>query len=81
MVEQDKVGEAWAKGKAASANNFSTNGREIYSYALIVGKTVSGKKVVIDYTKTGGHFKSATTSRHIAIAKRFADKVVKPPKK
>lgn len=81
MVTQDEVGEAWRKGKAASANNFSTNGHEIYSYALIIGKTVGGNKVALDYTKKGGHKVSATTSRHVEIVKENADKVVAAPKK
>ncbi len=80
MVEQEAVGKAWAAGKAASANNFSTNGKDIFSYALIVGKTVGGKKIAIDYTKTGGYFKSATTSKHVFYVKKYADKVVSPPK-
>ena len=80
MVEANEVGKAWSAGKAASANNFSTNGHDIYSYALIIGKTVGGKKVAIDYTKAGGHKMSATTTKHVGIAKKFADTVVAPPK-
>ena len=81
MVDQDAVGKAWAAGKAASADNFSTNGKEIYSYSLIIGKTVGGKKVAIDYTKIGGHFKSVTTSKHVFYVKKYADKVVASPKR
>lgn len=79
-MDNNEVGRAWAAGKAANAGNLSTNGNEIYSYALKIGYTLGGKKIAIDYSKTGGKYFSQTTSHHVSIAKRNADKVVAPPK-
>ena len=79
MADNNEIGKAWAAGKAAHAANFSTDGNDIYSYQLKIGHTYGGKKIAIDYTKSGGQYFSQTTSKHVSIAKRNADKVI-PPK-
>ena len=52
------------------AGNLCTNGKVIHSYNLVIGFNLSGKSHVIDYTSTGGHYKSQTTSTHVNSLKR-----------
>ena len=58
----------------------STNGRDLYSYNLLIGFTTqSGKKILLDYTAGAGHFQSMTTSsKHIPPARAHADEVMNP---
>ncbi len=77
MKAQD-VPALWAVSQVASANgNIQTNGNTLHSYALLIGLTTAdGAKVLIDYTKAGGHFKSRTTTKHVRLATGHADRVV-----
>ena len=52
------------------AGNLCTNGKVIHSYNLVIGFNLSGNSYVIDYTSTGGHYKSQTTSTHVNSLKR-----------
>jgi hypothetical protein len=60
--------------------HFTTDGLELRSYGLLIGYTIIRNrrpcKVVRDFTKA--NFVSKTTSRHVNLAKRYADLVVKP---
>ena len=56
--------------KPAKAGALTTDGRNLYSYGLIIGKWYGGKPFVFDYTTTGGAFYSMTTSQHVGLAKR-----------
>lgn len=66
MVSNAVVVEAWLAGREAEAGNLSTDGQNLYSYALLIGQ---GKEVY-DYTAKGElGFKSQTTSSHVILAK------------
>jgi hypothetical protein len=67
-----EVAVAWSEGRRAAAGHFSTDGKNLYSYALLIGQTVGGKKVLTRYRV------SVTTSKHTNLAARFADEVVSP---
>ena len=72
MKNADVV-RAWVDGRVASGGNLMTDGRKLYSYALCIGTTVDGSKVVYDYTAKGElGFVSMTTSQHVGLAKRYA---------
>ena len=47
-----------------------TDGKRIYSYGVTIGFNMGGRSFVIDYTATGGHWISATTSQHVCKIKR-----------
>lgn len=53
--------------------SFYTDGKDIFSYNLLIGKTESNKKLVYDYTARGLGFVSKTTSKHVSASKNFAN--------
>ena len=57
-------------GREGRAGNLSTNGKVIHSYNLVIGFNIKGESFVIDYTSTGGHYRSQTTSTHVNALKR-----------
>lgn len=66
----------WSKGKAAmnGTGAYSTNGKDLYSYRLMIGTTnEQGEKVLFDYTSGGMGFYSMTTSKHVGKARLAAD--------
>ncbi len=78
-MKNEDVAYAWAHGRKASAANLSTDGRNLYSYNLLIGYTNGvGDSVARDYTASGGGFYSVTTSTHVGHAKRYADRVEAP---
>jgi len=83
MVTNEDVVRAWKRGDKISIDSMSltTDGKNLYSYNLLIGKTILGKKMAIDYTKTGGKYHSQMTSNHVGLAKRYANKIVNPPKR
>ena len=73
----ENVAYYWAKGKAARNSNgtYTTNGKNLLSYNLMIGDTSpDGEKILFDYT-AGTHlgFKSQTTSCHVGKARLCAD--------
>ena len=68
-----------AKSKAGS---FHTDGINLYSGKKLIGTTAnSGQKILYNYTKTpGGTFLSALVSRHVNLAKFYADEFVRTKK-
>ena len=72
-----QVVEAWIRGEFAKSTNMESTGGELYSYQMKIGKTMSnGEKQVLNVQSP--YFYSQTTSKHVGIAKKYADKVVKP---
>ena len=64
------VVDKWLRFKEGKSGSMSTNGKELYSYALLIGDTdEEGLKVVFL------HQSSVTTARHTNLAKAYADKV------
>jgi hypothetical protein len=71
-----EVARAWSEGRSAESHtgSFSTDGVRIWSYALLIGETLNGEKVVKDYRSP--NFVSATTSKHVSLAARYADAII-----
>ena len=65
-----EVINAFLNQRPAQAGRLTTDGVDLYSYALVIGKWFGGKPFVFDYTTTGGAFQSMTTSQHVGLAKR-----------
>jgi hypothetical protein len=65
---------SWANGQPFKSLRMSTDGKKLYSYALCVGDTDGSEKVLYDYTAGGLGFYSQTTSQHVNIARRYADR-------
>ena len=76
------VAESWANNEQArsTTGNYSTDGNKLYSYSTMIGYTSpEGKKVVLDYTASTGHFLSMTTSsKHLPPAKGVCNVVLNP---
>lgn len=72
-VSNKEVAAAWCNGQAAAAEHYSTDGKNLYSYNLKIGWVNSeGDRVLCRYKV------SVTTSKHISMAAKYADKVVAP---
>ena len=92
-ARNDAVVSAWAAGRKAKGRSLKTDGRTLWSYALVIGETdPAGYKIVYDYTAPDNwdslrgrrrRLRSKTTSQHVSMAKRYAqgkpELVVKPP--
>ena len=65
-MNNSQVIKAWTDGHRAEAKNLSTDGVDLYSYALCIAR---GREV-FDYTKGGLGTVSMTTSHHVGMAKR-----------
>lgn len=66
----------WAMGRAADSHtgNYSTDGKNLYSYRLCIGETTEdGQKLLHDYTSGGIQYYSQTTSCHVGKARQYAD--------
>ena len=72
------VCRAWLHGRPArnSKNTLKTDGINLWSYDLMIG---SGS-IVLDYTAPD-NFESATTSRHVGLAKIYAGFIAIPKEK
>lgn len=73
----ENIAYYWARGKAACNSNgsYTTNGKNLFSYNLMIGDTSpAGEKILFDYTaNTHLGFKSQTTSCHVGKARLSAD--------
>jgi len=74
-MKNKDVASAWAAGKPARTKNLRTDGEALYSYRLLIGITVCGKKVALDYRRKV----SNTTSMHCGLAVAVSDRVESPP--
>ncbi len=76
------VARAWFYGQSArnGSNAYSTNGQDLYSYRTRIGfTTATGTKILLDYTAKTGNFLSMTTSsKHVSVARGYADEVMNP---
>ena len=79
-LDNSEVITAWHRGQRGSSHtgNLSTDGQKLFSYALVIGDTLAGEKIALDYTASVGQFRSMTTSQHCGLAKRSADDVMHP---
>ena len=78
LINSD-VAQQWVvNGEGVShTGNLRTDGNRLWSYNLLVGATIAGKKVLANYTASG-EFRSMTTSQHIGKARLTASEVVHP---
>jgi hypothetical protein len=79
-----QVAESWLNGNPAqnSSKKYRTDGLCLYSFDLLIGTTDrNGNKIALDYTKAGGYFISASTSKHVSYARRYSDFVREPKDK
>jgi hypothetical protein len=65
MKNKDVV-RSWFRGDEASSTNMHTDGKDLFSYQLLIGSFVEGEAVIMDYTKENSV--SHTTSRHVNLA-------------
>lgn len=70
MAKNTEVAKAWSEGRKAESGNMSTDGSRIWSYAMLIGEVVNGKRTV--YRRS----RSVTTSQHINLTARYADEVI-----
>jgi len=79
MINIDVI-KSWKRGKPAKGSNLTTDGSDLYSYGLLIGRTKgkTSRKHAIDYT--GENSYSKTTSRHVNYAKQFAHRIIDPSK-
>ena len=66
----EQVINSFIYGRSAHAGNLTTNGSSLYSYNLKIAEWTTAGMVVYDFTSTGGHFCSMTTSQHVGLIKR-----------
>eukprot|EP01051_Picozoa_sp_SAG22_P009988 SAG22_NODE_871_length_6748_cov_60.669274_5_plen_124_part_00 len=67
----------WMNGKPFKSLSMHTDGRDLFSYQLCIGHTVreTDEKVLRDYTAKGRYgYCSQTTSQHVNIVRRYADR-------
>lgn len=71
-LDNNEVITAWLRGQQGSSHtgNLSTDGQKLFSYRLVIGDTMAGEKIALDYTASVGQFQSMTTSQHVGLAKR-----------
>ena len=67
----------WMNGLQFKSLRMSTDGRGLFSYQLKIGDTDrdTDEKVVRDWTAGGIGFCSQTTSTHVNLTRRYADRV------
>jgi hypothetical protein len=78
QVNNEQVVENWIWNLPAHSHNgnLHTDGKDLYSYSLKIGYTDMWQKFALNYA--GNNFVSMTTSKHVGLAKRYADKVIEP---
>jgi hypothetical protein len=75
MSGAEKIANAWFDGISKHTENMRTDGKNLYSYNLLIGQTLpDGAKVVINYT--GKNSVSQTTSKHVNAALRVDKSVI-----
>ena len=77
-VSNQYIPEHWALGTPARnhTGSFSTDGKQLFSYDLLIGDTCekTGSKVLREYTAGGKWgYQSQTTSCHVGRARLSAD--------
>ena len=73
----NNVAKYWAQSTPAHSNNkqYTTDGFNLFSYNLCIGKTINGQKILLDYSASG-RYVSQTTSVHVGKARPWCDKLV-----
>jgi len=70
----------WANGqKGYPKGALWTNGKVLYSYGLLIGDTLNGRKRLYAYTRgdgNGDQYQSMTTSQHVGMCRDWADDIM-----
>ena len=76
-MTNQKVVENWKLGKLGKSLHMSTDGNSLFSYEMKIGQTLtSGQKQGLNAQRP--FFYSRTTSKHVGIVRRYADKMIDP---
>lgn len=70
-----RVIAAWKAGESLRSGNVSTDGHDLCSWRLRIGRTSGSTKIAIDYRGQA----SGATTRHCGLVIAAADKVEPPP--
>lgn len=80
-MKEDLIPKFWhANSEARSfSGSFYTDGVHLYSGKKVIGTTNGyGQKILYNYTKSpGGTFLSALVSRHVNMARFYADDIIR----
>lgn len=83
-MKEHLVPKFWHANSSAKSNtgSYYTNGVDLYSGKKLIGTTNGyGQKILYNYTKSNkGTFLSALVSRHVNMARFYADEFI-PTKK
>ena len=81
-THNNNVAVNWACNIESQSHNgqFSTDGKNLFSYNQLVGITLAdGTKIALNYMRRGGGcYISNTTSQHVGLASGRADQVMNP---
>jgi len=70
-MNNESVINSWISGSRAHSNTMSTDGKNLFSYELLIGFTADDRRCyVIDYTAKTGNFRTNSTSQHVSLAKK-----------
>ena len=77
-MRNDEVIEAWIAGKSGQSGSMSTDGKNLFSYRLLIGE--GSGSVIYNHTASGGSYYSQTTSTHVNLTKGLATsaKIINP---
>ena len=78
-MKENTIPRFWHSNASAksSRGSFWTDGSDLYSNQKKIGTTSElGEKILYNYTKPGGTFISALTSRHVNLARFYADQLI-----
>jgi len=83
-MTNEQVVKSWINNQAGKSLHMSTDGKSLFSYEMKVGKTVYETNGLWSADKKHGlnvqspFFYSRTTSKHVGIVRRYADKMIDP---
>ena len=73
-VKNTDVVYAWFKGRPLATKNLITDGCRLFSYKLLIGERLrDGGLILYDFTSGSLGRVSTTTSRHVRLARVYAD--------
>ena len=76
-MTNESVVKYWIDGKIGHSLNMDTDGNSLFSYQMKIGQTLTnGEKQGLNVQKP--FFYSQTTSKHVGLVKRYADKMIEP---
>jgi hypothetical protein len=75
------VAKAWGEGRpgTSKSGDYRTDGESLWSYDLVIGQTIGGRKTLWDFTAAKGRpGVSPSTSQHVWLARSHAAEVLDP---